>query len=460
MDENDNSEDITQIRSFDPAARVSAPDALRARIAAITSDTGSETTMTDTAPQPESAADEPRAPIALRPKRRWIAPVAAASALVVGLGGGYFVGSGTFAAPIDESVVALPVEETPGEETPTDDPPAGAVPVEIGTTDNPAPPTQFEPAGVGGDGVEVDPWHYMNKRRFIVPNFTGGPDTAPAYALDATTFFSAENAEEIAAALGLVGEAQLRTEHEVIWSVGDPYVFPIQESLILQPRSEGIVIYTTGIPQPQEVCQYSSETCITDTPLPTEQQARDALSLFLSAIHVDETETTITLETDEWTRLTTARASRVIDGNETTIGAQVTVSHEGILTASGSGASIQALGEYAILSPNDAAERLNDPAYAPNFPAQRALNVEYVEGESVAPTAPPAVPTAGAPLPWGISEFEIVSAQLSMATVIGIQGETILVPAYAFTDTEGNIWTVPALEESALDTRGGGSRPW
>lgn len=55
--------------------------------------------------------------------------------------------------------------------------------------------------------MEVDPWHYMNKRRFIVPNFTGGPDTAPAYALDATTFFSAENAEEIAAALGLVGEA-------------------------------------------------------------------------------------------------------------------------------------------------------------------------------------------------------------------------------------------------------------
>lgn len=96
--------------------------------------------MTDTAPETESAADEPRAPIALRPKRRWIAPVAAASALIVGLGGGYFVGSGTFAAPIDESVVALPVEETPGEETPADDPQAGPCPLRSGLPTTLRPP--------------------------------------------------------------------------------------------------------------------------------------------------------------------------------------------------------------------------------------------------------------------------------------------------------------------------------
>mgnify|MGYP003511027463 CR=1 FL=1 len=35
MDENENSEDISRIRSFDPAAEALAPDSLRERIAAI-----------------------------------------------------------------------------------------------------------------------------------------------------------------------------------------------------------------------------------------------------------------------------------------------------------------------------------------------------------------------------------------------------------------------------------------
>lgn len=471
-------DDIAHIRSFDPAAGIDAPASLRERVAGIAASHADEV---------DSDAAATGAPVPIRRKRPWLAPVAAAAALAVGVGGGYLFGSGAFAF-------------TPAQGIPE----SLGVPVEIGTAENPAPPVSLGGADYGVQAMSaiaesgsdasgmilndaqftpgsseaqqnstVDQWHYSNNRRFTVPTFDTGPETATVYALDGRAHFSAEDAQRMADLLGVEGEAYQQEEYTYGWQVDTRKA--ITSTLSLTPTGDGNVWASTTNPDPWSACDreiaptydlqnydearyaaYSAEVeaCVAATPMPTEQQARDALSLFLTATGVDESSTEIELDVFEEGRTISATASWVVDGNVTVIHSFVTVSHLGLLHASGPTATVESLGEYSIVTPDEAAARLNDPVYAPQWSSEQAQEITY-EGEM--PTEPPALPTAGTPVPWGISEFEIESARLGLALMTGTKDERFLAPAYEFTDTDGNVWSVIALAESELDTLGGGA---
>lgn len=447
-------EDINLISAADPASTATAPQALRERVDAIADDDGVE-------------------PVPLRRQRRWLMPIAAAAAVAVGVGGGYLAGTGALA----------PVPAT-----------AAALPLEVGIAGEPAPPIALGGAGDGaraqaataageaaGQGFAVNsaadsvsPWHYANNRRFTAPAFAAGPERALVYALDGRAHFSAEDATRMATALGVTGEAHQDGEkYGPGWVVGD-----LQDGgphLWLFPSGGGEVSYSSGETDPWSECQavvwprydlqhatedqyraFDAEVraCVAATPMPSEQQARDAMSTFLSVTGVDEASTEIVVTPSDEGRTISVSAARIVDANTTVITSSVTVSHKGMLNAFGPAATIGSLGEYTIVTPDEAAARLNDPVYAPRWASTTAQEVEY---EHEPATEPPALPRAGARVPWGITQFDIASARLGLALMTGTDDERFLAPAYEFTDTDGNIWSVIALAESELDTTGGGS---
>jgi len=71
--------------------------------------------------------------------------------------------------------------------------------------------------------------------------------------------------------------------------------------------------------------------------------------------------------------------------------------------------------------------------------------------EYVPPTEPPATPVPGASVSWPVTNVQIVSARLGLASQYQPDGSVLLVPAYEFTDSNGGTWSVIAVAESHLD---------
>jgi len=327
-------------------------------------------------------------------------------------------------------------------------------------------------------GGTVSPWHYSNGRRFAVPTFDAAPGTAEVYALDGRAHYSAADAERIAAALGVTGAAHQEAP-ENGWTVGDE-TSSTTPTLWLYPTGGGDVSFNGGIADPYSECsntimpRYGADkgaelteeqwqaineettACVAATPMPTEEQARAAMTRFLAATGVDEAQTQITVTPYEESKTISVTAARVVGDNLTVVTSTATVSAKGTLYANGPTAPVVSLGDYRIVSPAEAAARLNDPVFAPAYPSQAAGQVDSTQFAGPA-TEPPAAPAAGSKVPWGITEFSIASARLGLALLTSIHDERFLAPAYEFTDTEGNVWSVPALAESEIDPVGGGN---
>ncbi|GAA3923753.1 hypothetical protein [Microbacterium invictum] len=328
----------------------------------------------------------------------------------------------------------------------------------------------------------VSPWHYSNGRRFHLPAFDETTSTATVYALDGRAQYSAADAERIARTLGLDAAAH-QEKPEYGWTVGDPEKSgPV---LWMSPSGAGDVSFNTGVADPSSACwtqiapDYGVDTekgadfdeatwrafdadvqaCVAATPMPTDQQARDALSLFLTATGVDESQTQVTVTSEDTGRTMTATAARVVAGNVTVVTSTVHVSAKGLLYGYGGTATVVSLGDYGIVSPAEAARRLNDPVFTPAYAASTASEIDYDELNDPV-TQPPAVPAAGTRVPWGITEFEIASARLGLAQMTSVEDERFLAPAYEFTDTEGNVWSVLAIAEAEIDPIGGGANWW
>ena len=122
-----------------------------------------------------------------------------------------------------------------------------------------------------------------------------------------------------------------------------------------------------------------------------------------------------------------------------------------MLNGYGQAGALVALGDYEILSADDAAARLNGSAFQPTMVSWGETGVVSDEVWEPA-TTPPAVPAAGSAVPWAIAEYEIVSARLGLATVYAPDDTRYLAPAYEFTDSAGNVWSVIAIAEGALVT--------
>ncbi|MFI2490109.1 hypothetical protein ACH47X_24555 [Promicromonospora kroppenstedtii] len=109
----------------------------------------------------------------------------------------------------------------------------------------------------------------------------------------------------------------------------------------------------------------------------------------------------------------------------------------GVRTAAG-----ENLGEYPVVSEEDAVERLGDPRFAGPAPSAR----QSAPDEDAAPS-----PAPGGPIAWPVEDVTIVSAELTEVRYTLPDGAVLVVPAYELADAAGSSWTVLAVDEEALD---------
>ena len=455
MDEHFTDDDLRALRAADPAAGIEAPEALRDRVAGMPGE------------EPVSA------PVPLRRRRRWLLPVAAAGAVVAAIGVGYVWGTGGM--DLGPAPAPLAVE------TGTPDDPAAPIGLGGGSGTQDAPVAGSIPGAVDlpGDGAAAPfststsiayGWGLPTRQRFILPTFEEMSGQASVYAVDARAQYSAEDAARVAATLGLTGDVRDFEEGGGGgWIVGDPS----DSHFILTHWAGALAQFNkTGVEQPMTACHFAVSTryptldgashevvdafyaevehCLADTPMPTEEQAHEALRSFLAATGMDIESTHVTMTPDTEHRVLSATAAWVVQNNTTEIMTSVRVSAAGLLYGSGPTGEVVSLGEYTIVSPAEAAARLNDPAFSPRLVSSPETDVDYPEYTT--PTAPPELPGAGSTVPWHIAEHEIVSARLGLALLHGPNGEQYLAPAYEFTASDETVWSVIALAEEGLDT--------
>lgn len=158
------------------------------------------------------------------------------------------------------------------------------------------------------------------------------------------------------------------------------------------------------------------------------------------------------------------------------LGWTVQVGADGVTSISGRTGDLVELGTYDLVSPAQAALRLNDTRFdgwaqvaAPAAegpvgvgPAATTDPGPPADGPSPAVvepgTAVPGAPAVGAPVPaaspgaavpWPVTTIRLVQARLTLALTSG--GHQVLVPAYELTDDTGATYVVPALTDAALE---------
>ena len=190
--------------------------------------------------------------------------------------------------------------------------------------------------------------------------------------------------------------------------------------------------------------------------------------------------------------LSSVMAEQVLGGSTTGVTWSVAFVGQTLQQVWGPLASTVDLGEYTLVSPADAVARLADPRFAgtglvmpldlttravsPAVPGvSKGLDAPTLgvgpvppsvskgldaptasEGpevpdpaQSTVPTAVP-LPSAGAPLSWGVRPVVLVSAELTLvATPLG-DGAMVLLPSYLLTDADGWSWQVPAVSDAGL----------
>lgn len=419
------SDDLGPLRDADPAMSAHASDALRARVDGI----------------PASGQAHAR--------RRWLVPVAAAAAVVAVVGGAFAWGSGALA------------------------PSPGVTPLTVatGSPETPAPPIALGAAGGTLTGelhqyaALPAPGGYEPTRgahRFVIPPLDTASSTSSAWAFEGVSRYSREEAARIAASLDVSGE--MREAEMGGWIIGN-----LASAHVL--LTAWTISYSEGAQDPIEICEQQGDAlygrekltedgswafgqhmirCMDEMRAPSDGDVRAAMVRFLTAIGIDSDQTQITVvDQDDDATIGYGTAALVIDGNVTDITANIAITSQGIMNASGPVGSIVALGDYPIVSPADAALRLGDTAWAAsNLIDPNRLTAQA--GSALPPSTPPPAPTPGAAIPWSISVHEITSARLGLASVIGPDSAHYLVPAYEFTASDDTVWSVIALADEAL----------
>ncbi len=198
-------------------------------------------------------------------------------------------------------------------------------------------------------------------------------------------------------------------------------------------------------------------------------------------------QTTVEVESTEYDvpeagqpRMTTVNAFQVIDSQRTGVTWSATFLGGGVQSFYGPLAPLVSLGDYAVVSENDAVARLNDPRFGASWggvmplAATTDLAGARASGEVASGTggasssdtgtssdvvepAPSDIPTVpptlepGAPVPWPVTEVTITGARLGLALQWLTDGAAVLLPAYELTDDDGGTWSVIAVADEDLD---------
>ncbi|MDO8145546.1 MULTISPECIES: hypothetical protein [unclassified Isoptericola] len=302
------------------------------------------------------------------------------------------------------------------------------------------------------------------------------PGTAAALAYDAADVATESGAADLAAALDVAGEPR--------WEFGSWAVGPRDGSgPSLWLAADGIAYFSYTDPTldpwrceevevlPEESTE--SQGAIEPAPCPVPdgetvpaEDAADGLRELMTAVGADPAEYEV--EVAEASGVgRRAVAYQVVEGRRTGATWSVTVTEDGVAWADGFLAETVSLGDYPVVSPAEAVERLGDPrfgqqtwpiAYADDTvsglePSTRQLPApDAVEPDLSEPTVPPAPPSSGSDLSWPVRDVTITGARLGLAQEFTADQGVLLLPAYELTDADGSTWSVVAVAEEALDT--------
>lgn len=448
---------VARLRAADPAAAVE-PDAVALRAAVD---------ERLSAGAPAAVPDE----LAARRARRWtswparIAGVAAA-ALVVGGGGGYAIGAAGSPdqGPTAEAAITLGSgSDTSGTES-------------AGEALAGAPAIAPRAADMAAGDSAYWPGMWWGRTVFTASELSDEAGTLHAWALDPTASFTEETVASMAAALGVAGAPQLT---DGVWTVGpNDGTGP---SMQLYPDGTASLSYW----DPSKDVWYCAETAVVDPEVATEMEADPSAGIavpspescerdlgpapqgdaavaqmkdVIAAIGLDPAAFEYVAEdtgdaTQAWAYVT---AYQVIDGQRSGLSWSMTLTGAGVQSLYGSTAPTVDLGEYAVVSPVEAVERLADPRFAsfggPLYMAEgRGI---AMDGSISSPVEQPTVPPTlqpGASISWPVNEATIVEARLGLALHTQMDGAALLVPTYELTSSDGGVWTVIAVADSHLD---------
>ncbi|WP_129586679.1 hypothetical protein [Microterricola viridarii] len=311
-----------------------------------------------------------------------------------------------------------------------------------------------EPMNMGSAGDRMSmPWGF-SRNNFSSSGLSTKTGSAAGFGYDARSASTPERVAALAAALGVEGTPELK---DGAWLVGpqDGTAPTVYVSL------DGTLSFNFNNPaiSPWQCAEPAADgMCPMPTSLPSEQAAIDALRGIVTAAGLDADAFEFTSDTWEGSIYTrTAQAWPVVDGQRVGQAWYLEMMDAGVFSVSGSLATLVPLGEYAIVSEQDAFKRLSDPRFGAQMTAMPiAMREQTVTdtGEWVAPTEPPATPSAGAAVAWPVTDVKIVSARLGLTSQWQPDGSVLVVPAYEFTDADGGTWSVIAVDDSMLDFAG------
>lgn len=454
-----------RLRAADPAADVE-PRAgfVEEVVAAATSNPATRTEDGSPGDAPDSADHTAPATVTDLDARRtrtrapWMPIAAIAASIVVFGGAGYAVGAANGGQVGVEAAPPITLQGAAG----------GAIPEQDAAQDS-------AQAGVGVAGSEklaADDMMYpygSGRNQFSASGLGTSAGSAPGYGYDAPAAANVETVTALAAAVGVEGTPELK---DGAWFVGPQdgsgpsLTVGLDGTLSFSFYDPSIDPWSCGTgdgsvgsdgdavePEVVEPCEPSG------TP-PSEAAAIDELRAVITATGRDADAFEYTSQTWEGSVTRTAEAWPVIDGQRVDQAWSAEVSEEGLLSTSGALAEIVPLGDYDIVSEQEAFERLSDPRFGAQMTTlpiafRTDVAAEPTE-EWVAPTEPPAAPTSGTAVSWPVGQVEIVSARLGLATQWQPDGSVLVVPAYAFTDADGADWSVIAVADSMLDFSAGG----
>lgn len=271
--------------------------------------------------------------------------------------------------------------------------------------------------------------------------------TANGYGFDPRSASTAENIAALAAALGVAGTPELK---DGAWIVGpqDGTAPTIYASL------DGTLSFSYNNPAINPWLCDANGVCAEATPAPSDEAAISTLSDLMVKLGYDLSEFELTAQTWEGSPTTSASAWLVVDGQRSDQSITTEISEAGILSVYGFLAPVVNLGEYSIVSEQEAFERLSDRRFG-GFMGGGPIALQGYAADDVQewtpPTEPPATPAPGANISWPVTDVQIVSARLGLGSQWQPDGSVLLVPAYEFTDSNGGAWSVIAVADSHLD---------
>ena len=483
-----------RLRAADPAAGT-APDmpAIRAAVSAATG-------------VPLSGAVTGRVPDELAARRRrrteWMRMAAAVAAVAVVGVGGYLVADGgsTGSATAGSAAKALPAISLNGGGASRDAANGSAMTAE-GSAGGGQATDSLAPGAAPASGSAMP--YYGGRTVFTGQGLSTAAGSATAWAFDASSVVTADAAAHIAASLGVTGTP--RAEWGA-WVVGPSdgsaanvridgsgnlyYYDPARDPWRCQGSGGGATggvavppsepnAAVSGAPEkapmpattPQaspanpSVCTAGS----TPTGAAAISRARDALK----SVGVDTSGAQVQADASNGKSLDSSSAAyvnvtfqQVLGGRLTGVSWSVTLVGDGTQGISGPLAPLVSLGDYPVISPAAAVDRLNDPRFGTSggaIPYGLPMAAAGSSGSGTAtpgavaianpsqePTTP-AAPRPGAPIAWPVQHVTLVSAQLGAALTYQQDGAQLLVPAYVLTDSSGATWSVIAVADDQLN---------